>query len=241
MSGKCETQGEAGQRIVCGRVDGGKEYLFGATSFVLVVSCYVLGQIVGKGVRVKIDECAKQHTKLRCIQDGRGVLKDVVEGGLAAFDDFDSAIMLGLNLRLLPFELLVLRSSSLRWSSSSNSALCRSNSASRSAASSSVSVSCGGGIVGTRWAAASAAACGSCKGAMLVRANGELATKLLSIDDDGRFGGFARHHWFRVRVVDHGVKLPNMAALHRSGSLLLGIAPTVLDLNEAGRRCNLPV
>jgi hypothetical protein len=77
--------------------------------------------------------------------------------------------------------------------------------------------------------------------AMLVRANGELAAKLLAIDDNGRFGGFARHHWFRVRVVDHGVKLPNVAALHRSGSLLLGIAPAVLDLDEAGMGRNLPV
>jgi hypothetical protein len=32
-----------------------------------------------------------------------------------------------------------------------------------------------------------------------------------------------------------------VAALHRSGSLLLGIAPAVLDLNESGMGCNLPV
>ena len=32
-----------------------------------------------------------------------------------------------------------------------------------------------------------------------------------------------------------------MAALHRSGSLLIVIAPAVLDLNESGMGCNLPV
>ena len=77
--------------------------------------------------------------------------------------------------------------------------------------------------------------------AMLVRANGQLAAKLLAVNDDGRFCGFARHHWFRVWVVDHDFKLPNVAALHRSGSLLLRITPTVFDLDKSGMRCNLPV
>lgn len=55
VSSKCETQGEAGQLVVCGRVDGGKQYLFGAALFVLVVPCNVLGQVVGEGVGVKVD------------------------------------------------------------------------------------------------------------------------------------------------------------------------------------------
>jgi len=78
-------------------------------------------------------------------------------------------------------------------------------------------------------------------GAMLVRANGQLAAKLLAVDDNGRFGGFARHHWFRVRVVDHGLKFPNVAALYCPRSLFLGVAPAVLDLDESGMRGNLPV
>ncbi len=64
---------------------------------------------------------------------------------------------------------------------------------------------------------------------------------MLAVNDDGRLGGLARHHWFRVRVVNRVLKLPNVAALHCSGSLLLGVTPAVLDLNKAGMRCNLPV
>jgi hypothetical protein len=76
---------------------------------------------------------------------------------------------------------------------------------------------------------------------MFVRAYRQLSSKVLAVDDDGRFGGFARHHWFRIRVVDHGFKFPNVAALHRSRSLFLGIAPAVLDLDNAGVGRNLPV
>ncbi len=76
---------------------------------------------------------------------------------------------------------------------------------------------------------------------MLVRANGELTAKVLAVNDDDRFGGFARHYLFRVRVVDHGFKLPNVAGLHRSGSLILGVAPAVLDLNESRMADNHPV
>jgi hypothetical protein len=77
--------------------------------------------------------------------------------------------------------------------------------------------------------------------AMFVGAYGQLAAKLFAVDDDGRFGGFARHHWLRVRVVDHGLQFPNVAALDGSRSLFLGIAPAILDLNEAGMGSNLPV
>jgi hypothetical protein len=71
-------------------------------------------------------------------------------------------------------------------------------------------------------------------GAMFVRANGQVAAKLLAINDDGRFGGFAWHDWFRVWVVNHVGNLSNVAALHCSRSLFLGIAPAVLDLDDAG-------
>jgi len=76
---------------------------------------------------------------------------------------------------------------------------------------------------------------------MLVRANGQLAAKLLAVNDNGRFGGFAWHDWFRVLVVDYGFKLPNVAALHGSRSLFLGIPPAVLDLDNAGMGRDLAV
>ena len=112
------------------------------------------------------------------------------------------------NLLLAPARTVALRSSSLRCVLLRTPLYACSNSASRSAASSSVSASCGG------WHRRDGV--GGCFGcglrvmhrAMLVRANGQLAAKLLAVDDDGGFGGFARHHWFRVRVVDHGLESP---------------------------------
>jgi hypothetical protein len=77
--------------------------------------------------------------------------------------------------------------------------------------------------------------------AVLVRADGQLAAKLLAIDDDGDLRGFARLGWLGVRVVGHGVDLSDVSALNGSRSLFLGVAPAVLDLDEAGTRCNLPV
>jgi hypothetical protein len=77
--------------------------------------------------------------------------------------------------------------------------------------------------------------------AVLIRANRQLAAKVLAIDDNGRFGCFAWHDWFGVWVVGNGRNLPNVAALDGSRSLLLGIAPAVLDLDEAGMGCDLPV
>jgi hypothetical protein len=77
--------------------------------------------------------------------------------------------------------------------------------------------------------------------AVLVGANRQLAAKLLAVDDDGGLGGGAWHSGFGVGVVDHGFDLSNVAALDGSRSLLLGIAPAVLDLDEAGMGCNLPV
>jgi hypothetical protein len=139
---------------------------------------------------------------LRCVQDDRGVLKDLVEGGLAAFDDFGSAIMLGLNLRLLTLELLfalllpalalflVLRSLPLEL----GFPFC-------------------GFFLGLgflrRWHRRHrvGGAFGCClwvmHRAMLVRAYRQFAAKLLAVNDDGRFGGFARYHWLCVRVDVH--------------------------------------
>jgi hypothetical protein len=59
---------------------------------------------------------------------------------------------------------------------------------------------------------------------MLVRANGELASKLLAIDDDCGFSSGAWHDRLRVGVVGHGRKFPNVAALHCSRSLFLRVA-----------------
>jgi len=77
--------------------------------------------------------------------------------------------------------------------------------------------------------------------AMLVRANSQLAAKLLAVDDDCGLGGGTWHRGFGIGVVDHGFDLSNVAALDGSRSLLFGVAPAVLDLNESGVGCDLPV
>jgi hypothetical protein len=77
--------------------------------------------------------------------------------------------------------------------------------------------------------------------AILVGANGQLGAETFAVDDDGGLGCGARHFRFRIRVVGHGLDLSDVSTLNGSGSLLLGIAPAVLDLDEAGMRRNLPV
>ena len=170
----------------------------------------------------------------------RGVLKDAIKGGLAASDDFGSAIVLGPVLLLLALERglalllfaflfgLVLGHALFVLGFALRGFLLR---------------------LDFRRGCHRRDGMGCCFGcclwvmhrAMLVRANGELATKLLAVHNDGIFSGFARHHWFHVRIVGHGVKFANMAALQRSGSLPLEVTPAVLDLNKAGMGCNLAV
>ena len=77
--------------------------------------------------------------------------------------------------------------------------------------------------------------------AVLVGANGQLGTETFAVDDDGCFGGVARHRGFSVRVVGHGLDLSDVSALYGSRSLLFWIALTVLDLDKAGMGGNLPV
>ncbi len=57
MSGESKPDGEAGQLVVCGRVDGGQQHLFGAACGRSLLGD-VLGQIVGEGVGVKVDDGA---------------------------------------------------------------------------------------------------------------------------------------------------------------------------------------
>jgi hypothetical protein len=77
--------------------------------------------------------------------------------------------------------------------------------------------------------------------ATLVCANGQLLADVLTVNDDGGFGGGTGHDRLRVRVVGHGWNLPNVAALDVSRSLFLAVAPAVLDLDEAGMCRNLAV
>lgn len=74
--------------------------------------------------------------------------------------------------------------------------------------------------------------------AMLVRANGQLATKLLAVDHYCGLGGGARHYRLRVGDVDHIRNLPNVTVLDCFPSLLLGVALAVLGRNrvELGRK-----
>jgi hypothetical protein len=64
---------------------------------------------------------------------------------------------------------------------------------------------------------------------------------MLAIDIDGGFGSGTGHDRLRVRVVGYGWNLPNVAALNCARSLLFGVPPAVLDLDEAGMCRNLPV
>ncbi|MGI4830991.1 MAG: hypothetical protein ACRYFU_22800 [Janthinobacterium lividum] len=49
VSGQGKPDGKAGQLVVCGGVDGGKQHFFGAALVVLGI----LGQVIGEGVRVE--------------------------------------------------------------------------------------------------------------------------------------------------------------------------------------------
>ena len=49
--------------------------------------------------------------------------------------------------------------------------------------------------------------------AMIVDANREFAAKLLAVNDDGRFGGFERHHWFRYSNLRASISCGNDLAM----------------------------
>ena len=56
VPGERKADGEAGQLVVCGCVDGSQQHLFVCAAFVFVGD--VFGQIVGRGVGVKVDDGA---------------------------------------------------------------------------------------------------------------------------------------------------------------------------------------
>ena len=80
VTGEGNANRKASQLVISGVVDSGKQNLFGAAVVVLVRD--VFGQVIGKGVGIKVDDGAKQDTELRCGKALRGVLKDALEGRL---------------------------------------------------------------------------------------------------------------------------------------------------------------
>jgi hypothetical protein len=196
---------------------------------IFVICGEVFGDVVDEGVRVKVDERARKYPQLRGCEHWRNILKDALEGGLTRFQHFGSAVALGFVLGLLLLKLLlpllfpalpfflVLRSTLLELALALGGFLFRLG----------LWSGCDGrGGIGGRF--------GGCfrvvDRTIRVRANSELATKLLAMHDDSGLGGFARHHWFSVRVVRHGFDLSNVAKLYGSRSPLLGIAPQMASL-----------
>ncbi len=77
-------------------------------------------------------------------------------------------------------------------------------------------------------------------GAVVVGANGERSSYALAVDDDGGFSCLARCYRLGVGVV--GVlDFAKVAALYGSGSLLLEVAVSVLDLDKLGTGGNLAI
>ena len=83
VSGKDKTKSKAGELVVCQSVNGRKQNLFCALIVVLILGGEVFGDIVGKGVGVKVDERAKKNPQLGYAEHRRGILKDAVELGIA--------------------------------------------------------------------------------------------------------------------------------------------------------------
>ena len=64
VAGEGEPESEAGELVVFQSVHDGEQHFLSGLLVVLVVSDEVRGYIVGKVVRVSVDEGADQHSKL---------------------------------------------------------------------------------------------------------------------------------------------------------------------------------
>ena len=73
---------KAGQLVICGASDGGQQHFFGAPAVVVGVFAYLGCKVVREGVRVEVDEGAKQDTQLLDRDDRRGLCHDALERGL---------------------------------------------------------------------------------------------------------------------------------------------------------------
>ena len=78
-------------------------------------------------------------------------------------------------------------------------------------------------------------------GALVVRAYGDGGPYPLAEDDDGGLGCFAAWYRLGIRVVNYRLNLFVDAPLHGSGSLLLGVAVPILNLDEFGLGRDLAV
>lgn len=76
---------------------------------------------------------------------------------------------------------------------------------------------------------------------MVVGTNTDGGSYALAVDDDGGLGGFAWRDWLCIGVVESRIDLAEDATLHGSGSLLLRIPPSVLDLDQLRSRSDFAV
>ncbi len=195
----------------------------------------VLGQVVGEGVGVKVDDGAKHDAQLCGGQRGRGVVEDALERVLALLAEFVApgqfclAFLLLALFLLLPFfgpafllcvVLLLLLLRAAGW---------------RSSASSSVSTAGAGAMTGAGCLGCSGGGAGVVDGAMVVGANGEDGAYALAVDHEGGFGGGAG--WLRlgVGVVGGGVDLAEVSALDGSGRFSLGLRHPSSICTSSGR------
>jgi hypothetical protein len=72
---------------------------------VLVAVCEVIRNFLKKTV-VEVDEQAKENAHLNGVESCWRFFEDALEGSLTGFQNLASAVVLGLDLRLLPLELL---------------------------------------------------------------------------------------------------------------------------------------
>lgn len=81
MSGKSNPDGESSQFVVGKIVDRGKQHLFGGALLVFVVSCEIVGQIVGEGVGGEVDDGPKQDAQLCRGKHCGSIGNDALESG----------------------------------------------------------------------------------------------------------------------------------------------------------------
>ena len=241
VTGEGEAKRKGCQLLIGGGVDGGQQQFFGAALFVLVLGGDILGQIIGKGVGVEVDDGAEDNPQLSGGEAGGGCGDDALERGLPCLALLVSRLACSASYRFSSCSCCCLNSSALRSCSASWALRCSSCCCFRASASSSVSAGGAGGMTGAGCSAALAAARGSWMGQLLSVQTVRVVPTRLPVDDDGGFCGLANCYGFRIGVLAGGVDFAVGAAADGSGALLLGGAVSVLDLHQLGTGCDFAV
>jgi hypothetical protein len=106
MTSEDEAESESGEFVVCQAVKSRKQDLLLGLLAIRVVAGEVLSYLVDEGIGVKMDEGAQQCPQLGCGEHGWSILKNAVEGGLPALQQFVATGAFGLVFLLLPLVLL---------------------------------------------------------------------------------------------------------------------------------------